>query len=317
MGKYIDSENLIKDFINDRLTDHDRESFLKLYYSITEGDREEADHIFDDIHAQIEALSDKELAFFSKKLDALNSSYKSCKTFPSPKLFSYLRYAAIIVAVLSVGFWFFKSLERGTVNYFAKADRLIWLPDSSSVVLKAGSSLFLDASYGKSARQITLDGEGFFDVKPNRQKPFIVHSSHGLFTKVLGTSFLMSTKSTIQKVEVKTGKVQVGNANKVYAILLAGDKLIKRGNEAVEIKRHPRKLPHEIIEFNSLDLRIIAAKLMYVYGRSIVIDKSVPEGLKYTATFSSNQPLEEIIMTISAVHNLHYKISLDEIIVSK
>jgi len=317
MGKYIDSENLIKDFINDRLTDHDREKFLKLYYSIAQGDREEAASIFDDIHAQMEALSNQELAFFLNKLDALNTNSQTNRTVRSFKLFTYLRYAAIIFAALSVGFWFFKSFESGTVNYFAKTDRLIWLPDSSSVVLKAGSSLFLEASYDRSERQIKLDGEAFFNVKPNRQKPFIVHSSHGLVTKVLGTSFLMSTKKTLQKVEVKTGKVQVSNGDKVYAILLAGDKLIKRGNDAVEIKRQARKTPNETIEFNNLDLRIIASRLMEVYGRSIIIDNSVPEGLKYTATFSSNQPLEEIIMTISTVHQLHYKISSEKIIVSK
>lgn len=317
MGKYIDTENLIKDFINDRLTDHDREKFLKLYNSIAQVDREEADSIFDDLHAQVEALSNQELAFFLNKLDALNTNAETHKTVPSIKLFTYIRYAAIIVAALSVGFWFFKSFEKGTVNYFAKTDQLIWLPDSSSVVLKAGSSLFLEPSYGKSERQITLDGEAFFDVKPDKQKPFIVHSSHGLVTRVLGTSFLMSTKNTLQKVEVKTGKVQVGNGNEVYAILFAGDRLIKRVNDTVEIKRHARKLQPETIEFNNLDLRVIASKLMEVYGRSIVIDKSVPEGLKYTATFSSNQPLEEIIMTISTVHHLHYKISLHEIILSK
>ncbi|MEJ5960846.1 FecR family protein [Pedobacter immunditicola] len=317
MGKYTDSENLIKDFINDRLTDHDREKFLKLYYSITQGDREEADSIFDDIHAQIEALSNEELAFFLNKLDVLNSKAKTSKTSKSLQIFSYLSYAAIIVAVLSVGFLFFKSFEKGPASYFAKTDQLIWLPDSSSVVLKAGSSLYLAASYGRSVRQTKLDGEGFFDVKPNKQKPFIVHSKHGLVTKVLGTSFLMSTKNTLQKVEVKTGKVQVSNGDKVYAILLAGDKIIKRGNDAVEIKRQARKTPDENIEFNNLDLRIVASKLMEIYGRSIVIDKSVPEGLKYTATFSSNQPLEEIIMTISTVHHLHYKISSEKIIVFK
>ncbi len=312
MKKDIDTKNLINDFLNDRLTDQARLKFLKLYSSLIKDHRNEADHIFDNIQEQIDALTQDELSSLFEKLETLNS--KRHKTVTIGLGQSFLKYAAIIIAALFVGFWYLKDFNGKTVSYLVKADQLILLPDSSSVVLKAGSSLIFDSSYGKAERQVKLDGEGFFEVKPNKQKPFIVHSPQGLFTKVLGTSFLMTTSSSLNKVKVKTGRVEVGDVDTIYAVLLPGDQLIKKANKNIEIHRHQ---VYKVFEFNNLDLRAIALELADHYGRSILIDKSVPQGLKYTATFSSNQSLEEIVMTISAVHHLKYKITPNNIVVSK
>ena len=62
------------------------------------------------------------------------------------------------------------------------------LPDGSIVTLNAGSKMTINDSYGISTRDIFLEGEAFFDVKHNKQLPFIVHTS-AMDIKALGTSF--------------------------------------------------------------------------------------------------------------------------------
>ena len=62
------------------------------------------------------------------------------------------------------------------------------LPDGTKVWLNAGSSLTYDSSYGKNLREVSLSGEGFFEVVKNKEKPFIIHASK-INVKVLGTEF--------------------------------------------------------------------------------------------------------------------------------
>jgi len=87
----------------------------------------------------------------------------------------------------------------------------VTLPDSSQVVLNAGSTLkyLKDLKHNKT-RLVKLSGEAFFEVKHKKNQPFVVES-RGIKTVVLGTSF--NVKAYINEknitVAVKTGKVGV------------------------------------------------------------------------------------------------------------
>lgn len=62
------------------------------------------------------------------------------------------------------------------------------LPDGSIVWLNAGSTLQYDPAFDGPVREITLNGEAFFDIVPQSGKPFIVHAGN-IDIKVLGTAF--------------------------------------------------------------------------------------------------------------------------------
>jgi transmembrane sensor len=62
------------------------------------------------------------------------------------------------------------------------------LPDGTKVWLNAGSKLTYDSAFGRTLREVSLSGEGYFDVIRNKQKPFIIHASK-INIKVLGTEF--------------------------------------------------------------------------------------------------------------------------------
>ena len=319
MSKYIDTTNLISDFLNDRLSNRERAAFLKLYATIVQEDPEDAGVIFDDIQKQIDALSEQELSLFFSKIDASVAATKQTNLFTFERAGYYVKYAAAILIFLAVSVWFYKNFlgTDSSITYIADADEMIWLPDSSSVLLKGGSTLIVESAYGKESRQITLKGEGFFDVRPDKTKPFIVSSPSGFFTKVLGTSFLMSTYDLASKVEVTTGIVEVGDVDRVHATLSAGDKLLKDINGEVAISRKVQEKPVEILEFQNQELRMIASRLTEVYGINIIIKEGVPLSIKSTGTFSSDQPVEDIIMTICSLHQLKYRSTPNGILISK
>ncbi|MFZ1311892.1 MAG: FecR domain-containing protein [Chitinophagaceae bacterium] len=64
----------------------------------------------------------------------------------------------------------------------------VQLPDGSVVWLNAGSKLTYNKDFGKEIREVTLTGEGFFDVAKNKEKPFVINTAT-ISIKVLGTAF--------------------------------------------------------------------------------------------------------------------------------
>lgn len=64
----------------------------------------------------------------------------------------------------------------------------IILPDSTVVWLNSGSSLKYNRSFGKKNREVVLSGEGYFEVKKDKAKPFLVHTVE-LDVAVMGTVF--------------------------------------------------------------------------------------------------------------------------------
>lgn len=64
----------------------------------------------------------------------------------------------------------------------------ITLSDGTKVWLNAGSILEYSAAYNVNSREVTLNGEAFFQVATNKKKPFVVKAS-GLNITAYGTAF--------------------------------------------------------------------------------------------------------------------------------
>ena len=68
----------------------------------------------------------------------------------------------------------------------------VTLPDGTKVWLNSASELHFPSRFDDSVREVSLKGEGYFDVAKNEQKPFIVHAG-GTVVEVLGTRFNVSS----------------------------------------------------------------------------------------------------------------------------
>ncbi|WP_114790650.1 FecR domain-containing protein [Niabella yanshanensis] len=62
------------------------------------------------------------------------------------------------------------------------------LPDGTKVLLNSDTRLSYNQSFGKEAREVTLEGEAYFEVVKDARHPFIVHTN-AMDIKVLGTVF--------------------------------------------------------------------------------------------------------------------------------
>lgn len=64
----------------------------------------------------------------------------------------------------------------------------VTLPDGTLVRLNANSSLTYQQNFGQDNRKVKLSGEGYFEVKKNTEKKFIVNTGY-IDVTVLGTKF--------------------------------------------------------------------------------------------------------------------------------
>ena len=98
------------------------------------------------------------------------------------------------------------------------------LPDGTQVWLNSESQLYYPAEFNGDERRVRLVGEGFFDVKKNPDKPFVVESEK-ITTKAYGTSFNMRTYADEEcRVTLLDGMVVVENDdNRVSVQLLPGE----------------------------------------------------------------------------------------------
>lgn len=141
--------------------------------------------------------------------------------------------AFIAVAVIS-SFILFKPGEKKAVpqSLFTtvtsdKETKQITLPDSSVVILNAGSSLkYNNNFFGQPDREVFLAGNAFFKVtKQADKRHFVVHAK-SLDITVLGTQFNVNARTAATDVGLTSGKVKItqpGNNEETY--MLPGEKI--------------------------------------------------------------------------------------------
>ena len=84
----------------------------------------------------------------------------------------------------------------------------IQLEDGTTVTIYPGSKLAFPQHFTAAKREVYLDGEAFFKVSKNPNRPFFVYNNN-IVTQVLGTSFDIRKKNGQVEVAVKTGRVAV------------------------------------------------------------------------------------------------------------
>lgn len=185
-------------------------------------------------------------------------------------------------------------VEISAVN---QAVKTITLPDGTLVSLNSNTLLKYPKRFGKNTREVIIEGEAFFEVKPNKDKPFIIHAGNAQI-KVLGTSFNVCAYPNAKLVEVivKTGKVQVSNTTAVTKqnnelILTPGDKgtLVFSSNALLKTtNQDPNFLAwktHDLI-FRATSLGEVISNLEKVYKVNIRLDDPKLNGLLLTAHFN-------------------------------
>ncbi len=141
--------------------------------------------------------------------------------------FSIAASILLVLGLIAYKAYFYNPLIT-TTNETASTQE-VTLQDGSLVKLMPKATLSYHKRFSDSLRLVNLEGEAFFNISRNENKPFRVISGDGK-TQVLGTSFLIKHSSEEIGLEVATGKVSLGSIKTGLELVVnAGEKVVLKG----------------------------------------------------------------------------------------
>jgi ferric-dicitrate binding protein FerR (iron transport regulator) len=238
----------------------------------------------------------------------------------SKSRFGWWRIAAAIVLIAGIT-WFVSTTisSRVEVEHIslvaANEVRTGLLPDGSVATLNKNTVLSYPSAFKGDERKVKLKGEAFFDIKPNREKPFII-DVNDVRVKVVGTSFNIKSYNGATEIIVETGIVQVTKNNKTVE-LRAGERttLGPATGQGVKEKSDDKLYNYYISKTFVCDntpLWKLVEKLNEAYDVDIKIDRPALRKLPLNVTFDE-ESLDTILDIISQTLMIKYSRDGDDI----
>lgn len=200
--------------------------------------------------------------------------------------------------------------------------KTITLSDGSKVTINGLTELKLDPNFNGKNRMIWLNGEAYFDVAKNKEKPFIVITGKTT-TTALGTSFKINNYSRRKETSVmlNTGKVSVGTIVNNHV----KEELVLSPGEQVNISSGPDKLVKTMFNrqkiadwynrnlvFSKASLQEIKSLLKETYGIEIIAKNAPKNPIAFTGKFY-DKGLTEVLSAIGFSNHFTYVIIGDRV----
>lgn len=231
-----------------------------------------------------------------------------------------LKIAAALALLISLSFTVYFITDRWvadgsmiTASTGGNEKIMVDLPDGSRVHLNRSTEIKYPSRFRGEQREVSVKGEAFFDVIPNRDKPFVVEAGNARI-RVTGTSFnvLTSNKNNDIEVMVKSGQVILSDKYGEQELVLDPD-LIGTMSET-EHYRYRNSDPNylswstEILTYEGTPLEKTFSDLKRVHNIEVIAtDKSILDK-RISTTFDRQSP-QTIISIICTTFNLESEIS--------
>lgn len=195
----------------------------------------------------------------------------------------------------------------------------VTLPDGSRVWVNSDSRLTYGSRFNAKERILQLEGEAYFEVTPDKDRPFIVETNR-LSVQALGTSFDVKNYEEEDQIStvLMTGKVKVESDK---------DCIFLEPNEKVTFNKTTGSMRKSTIEdaggyadwkFNLLSFRAetferIVHTLERHYNTRIVFESESLKKYRFTGSIG-NTSLESVLQILSLTSPLAYEVK-DSLIV--
>lgn len=239
------------------------------------------------------------------------------------------RYAAVACIILAVGSGaYYAGVKRPaddantevtmSVSNGQKAD--IILADGTKVYINSDSRIVYDNTYNKKTRMVSLEGEAYFEVAKDKEKPFIV-KANGINVQALGTSFNIVHIKTIKSVAVIliSGKVKVDDGRH-EAYMKPNERLVCNltNGQFEKSELHPNA-SNLLWRSNELALygesfEEICTMLTRMYNCKFIFKNEKAKQYTYHGIIK-NGSLNNVLEYISQAGGINYKIESDNTII--
>ncbi|HSK11813.1 MAG TPA: FecR domain-containing protein [Phnomibacter sp.] len=269
--------------------------------------------------------------------------------------------AAVLLGVVSTLLWFTRSEHSSSGAFAGKPTDVInevqtrpgsrskiVLPDGSQVWVNASSRLTYDQRFGRSHRNIQLDGEAYFMVEKNKDIPFVIQTKN-VKIRVTGTIFNVRAYDNEERTETALveGSVEVQvktSPEKIYRLKPSQKLVINHPLEEPDAENisksslPPGKNDQATIElgalnytpadsllvetawlystlaFNNESFAEVAQKMEKWYGVEIVFESSKLEKIRFSGTFTK-ESVKEALEALQYTANFKFRRNEDRIII--
>lgn len=194
----------------------------------------------------------------------------------------------------------------------------IVLADGTKVYLNAVSSIKYPTQFNGDQRIVELDGEAYFEVAKNKNKPFIVKSGDQDI-EVLGTHFNVHAydNESVVKTTLLEGSVAVNYKNQ-KAILKPGQQSnVSDKFNKITIKQVDTEAAiawkNGRFKFDNADLKTVMRQLERWYGINVEYRGDVPD-VRFNGGTFMNKNLSEVLKVLE-LSNIKFKVEGKTIIV--
>jgi len=186
------------------------------------------------------------------------------------------------------------------------------LADGTKVWVNSGTSFSYPIAFSADKREVYVQGEAYFDVAHDPNKPFVVHCGK-VGVKVLGTAFGVNTFGNTVVTALVRGKVElqvngqsqqltpgnVGKYNNDSNKLYLSDDPVR---DWVAWKDH-------VLYFDDMTLGEIAERLTRLYDYRFVFDDPALKELRFTIDIEQTTAIQTVLKYLQAsVQNVDFKV---------
>jgi transmembrane sensor len=245
------------------------------------------------------------------------------------QLRKWMRVAAMFIlpVLTAAGVYFYMSRNESSsaplvvaVERGQKAN--ITLPDGSKVWLNSQSKLTYSANFNIKKRELQLDGEAYFEVAHNPDKPFIV-LSNDISVEALGTAFGVKAYNEDKLISsiLMRGKVRVTTPDG-EAILMPNERIMydktthKKTQSTVTNATDFTGWIHNELRFENESLGDISKTIQRIYNVEVVFASERLKNQRYTGTINNNS-LESVLNIISLTSPVSFQINNQQVTLSE
>ncbi|MDR1624696.1 MAG: FecR domain-containing protein [Tannerellaceae bacterium] len=292
---------------------------------------EESEETSDYVRTQLEiwfssGVAGNELSFdaykaymrYKQRISKAGKPEKTARAFPWKML--YRAVAVILILLLPlVGYWGGKETVKQTfadvvVEVPMGARTKLSLPDGTAVWLNAGSRIVYSQGFGVDDRKLRLEGEGYFEVVKDDNKPFEIKTQE-LNLRVVGTKFNLKNYPDDEEVTVNLleGKVALTN------ILRAMPELYLEPEERIVLNKRTgimKKSKTDVTNTNAWArnelyfdeelLEVIAKKLMRSYDVKIEVADSLRNKRFYGYFKITGNNVDDVLKAMASTNQMKY-----------
>lgn len=257
---------------------------------------------------------------------ALEKVNKQIKEKQFQKLFLWVqRVAALLLlpSLLLSGFLLLQPREETAVSYLEARmtpgmTGSTVLPDGTKIWLNSSSSLKYPNQFSGQTREVTLDGEAYFEVAENAEKPFVVHTGNSS-VKVLGTEFNVDAYSSngFTTTTLVNGSIEFSYQNEddiSRTIRLKPNEQVYYDKENSRTQLGETYVPKDIAWKNGQIVlkETPLSDILWILRKRFNVEFIIKDPAFYTYSFTgvfTNQQIERVLEHFKRSSGIHYKMN--------